>query len=189
MQALDAWSQESLLLPANSSLMSIKSKFISSLLPYILHTPLLSHISKLQQCLDSLDCEGFAKLAMMESAGLDNGRNVISSNTNFTEPSMEDWELFVSKFLSLDCQKYFDFCTSNLHYHMLAYILSATFKDCSLMIPLCSDKLNPKLERIKVIDLGIKSIHKIPSWLELDKAIITEYVKVKVEMRKICIEG
>jgi inositol-pentakisphosphate 2-kinase len=189
MQALDAWSQESLLLPANSSLISIKSKFISSLLPYILHTPLLSCISKLQRCLDSLDCEGFAKLAMMESAGLDNGRNVISSNTNFTEPSMEDWELFVSKFLSLDCQKYFDFCTSNLHYHMLAYILSATFKDCSLMIPLCSDKLNPKLERIKVIDLGIKSIHKIPSWLELDKAIIAEYVKVKVEMRKICIEG
>lgn len=169
--------------------MSIKSKFISSLLPYILHTPLLSHISKLQQCLDSLDCEGFAKLAMMKSAGLDNGKNVISSNTDFTEPTMEDWELFVNMFLSLDHQRYSGFCTSNLHYHMLAYILSATFKDCSLIIPLYSDKVNPKLEGIKVIDLGVKSIHKIPSWLKLDETIIAEYVKVKVEMRKICIEG
>jgi inositol-pentakisphosphate 2-kinase len=169
--------------------MSIKSKFISSLLPYILHTPLLSHISKLQQCLDSLDCEGFAKLAMMESASLDNGGNVISSNTNFTEPTMEDWELFVDKFLSSDHQRYSGFYASNLHYHMLAYILSATFKDCSLIIPLCSDEVNAKLESIKVIDLGIKSIHKIPSWLKLDKTIIAEYIKVKVEMRKLCIEG
>jgi inositol-pentakisphosphate 2-kinase len=190
-QALEAWSQESLSLPANTPLVSIKSKFIKSLLPYILHTPLLNHISKLQCALDSLDCEGFAKLAKAEyiqSAGLVDGKNVVFSSNDFTQPTMKDWEWFVDRFLSPDHQKYSSFCPSNLHYHQLAYILSATFKDCSLIIPLDPSEENPKLESIRVIDLDIKGVNRISGWLALDKVIVKEYAKLEIRMRKRCIE-
>lgn len=186
---MKAWSQESLSLSADAPIASVKAKFIDCLLPHILYTPLLNHISKLQHSLDSLDCEGFAKLAELkcvQSTGLGSGNNVAFSNSNFRQPTMEDWGLFVDKFLSSNNQKYFSFEPSNLHYHMLAYILSATFKDCSLIIPL--NPYDVKAENIKVIDLDIKSLNRIPSWLKLDETIIREYAKLELRMRKRCIE-
>jgi inositol-pentakisphosphate 2-kinase len=190
---LEAWSQESLSLPVDSPLASMKSKFINSLLLQILPTtPLLNDISKLQRCLDSLDCEGLARLAEMEcthSASLGGGKNVVSPNANFAQPTMEDWELFVDRFLSLDQQTHSSFCPSNLHYHMLAYTLSATFKDCSLIIPLYLGEVSPKPGSIKVIDLDIKSLNRIPGWMKLDEKIVKEYVKLEIGIRKRCIEG
>jgi inositol-pentakisphosphate 2-kinase len=177
-------------LPADSPLASLKSKFINSLLPQILPTPLLNDISKLQRCLDSLDCEGLARLAEVEctqSATLSGGKNVVFPDANLAQPTMEDWVLFVKRFLSSDQQTYSSFCPSNLHYHMLAYTLSATFKDCSLIIPLHCDEVNP--ESIKVIDLDIKSLNRIPAWLKLDEKIVKEYIKLEIGMRKRCVDG
>jgi inositol-pentakisphosphate 2-kinase len=102
---------------------------------------------------------------------------------------MEDWVSFVDTFLSPKHQEHSSFSPSNLRYHMLSYVLSATFKDCSLIIPLNPYPADSENNGIKVIDLDIKSVERIPGWLKLDKKIVKEYAKLETGMRKICVEG
>jgi inositol-pentakisphosphate 2-kinase len=156
---------------------SIKSKFINALLPQILRTPLLNFISTLQRSLDPLDCEGLAKLVE------------ISPCADFTQPTMEDWVSFIDTFLSPKLQEASSFSPSNLRYHILSFMLSAIFKDCSLIIPFNPCLADHENNGIKVIDLGIKSVDKISGWLKLDEKIVTEYAKLEPRMRKTCIEG
>lgn len=148
---------------------------MNTLIPQILHTPLLDHISTVQRSLDPLDCEGLAKLVAM------------SPSADLTQPSMEEWVSFVDGFLSSKLQKHSSFSPSDLRYHILSYVLSATFKDCSLIIPF---NLYPteRENSIKVIDLDIKSVERIPCWLKLDEKIVKEYAKLETGMRKICVE-
>jgi len=174
---LQEWSRETLSLPADAPLASIKSKFLNALLPKFLQTPLLDHISALQPSLDPLDCEGLAKLVE------------ISPSADFTQPTVEDWVLFVDKFLSPKHQEHSNFSPSNLRYHILSYVLSATFKDCSLVIPFNPYPFDSESNGIKVVDLDIKSVDKIPRWLKLDEKIVKEYAKLEISERKTCIEG
>lgn len=173
---MQAWSRENFSLPADAPLTTIKSYFLNTLIPQILHTPLLDHISTLQRSLDPLDSEGLAKLVAM------------SPSPDLTQPTMEDWVSFVDEFLSSKLQKHSSFSPSDLRYHILSYVLSATFKDCSLIIP-----LNPypadRENSIKVIDLDIKSVERIPGWLKLDEKIVKEYAKLETGMRRMCVEG
>lgn len=174
---MQAWSREIFSLAADAPLASIKSKFLNTLLPKVLHTPLLGRISSLQCSLDPLDCEGLAKLVE------------ISPSADFTQPTVEDWVLFVDTFLSSRHQMRSSFSPSNLRYHILSYVLSATFKDCSLIIPLNNYPADSESNGIKVIDLDIKSVDRIPGWLKLDQKIVKEYAKLETRMRKTCIEG
>jgi inositol-pentakisphosphate 2-kinase len=173
---LRAWSRENFSLPADAPLTTIKSKFLNTLLPQILHTPLLNHISTLQRSLDPLDCEGLAKLVEM-------------SPIDLTQPTIEDWVSFVDTFLSPKHQKHSSFSPSNLRYHILSYVLSATFKDCSLIIPFNTYPTDSENNGIKVIDLDIKSTERIPGWLKLDEKIVKEYAKLETGRRKKCFEG
>jgi len=102
---------------------------------------------------------------------------------------MEDWVSFIDTFLSSKQQGHSSFSPSNLRYHILSYVLSATFKDCSLIIPFNPCPADSENNGIKVIDLDIKSIERIPSWLKLDERIVKEYAKFETRMRKTCTEG
>ena len=168
--------QETLSLP-DAPLTSIKSHFIFSLAPRILCNPLLNRISTLQRTLDPLDCEGLAKLVE------------VTPIADLTQPTMEDWVSFVDTFLSPKHQKHSAFSPSNTRYHILAYLLSATFKDCSLIIPLHSRPADTESGGIRVIDLEIKSIDRIDYWMKLDENIVKEYAKLESRTRKKCIEG
>ncbi|KAH9998177.1 inositol-pentakisphosphate 2-kinase [Russula compacta] len=175
--SLQAWSQENFSLPAGAPLTSIKLNLFSTLLPQVLRSPVLNHISALQHSLDPLDCEGLARLVEA------------SPSADLTQPTIEDWVSFIDTFLSSEHQKYSDFSPSNLRYHMLAYMLSATFKDCSLIIPLHpSYQVDIENGGIKVIDLDIKGVDRIHKWLELDDKIVKEYAKLERRMRKTCVE-
>jgi inositol-pentakisphosphate 2-kinase len=174
---LQAWSRETFSMSADAPLTTIKSYFLNTLLPKILHTPLLDHISTLQRSLDSLDCEGLAKLIEM------------SPSTDLTQPTMEDWVSFVDTFMSSKHQKHSSFSPSNLRYHILSYVLSATFKDCSLIIPFSPHPTDSDNNGVKVIDLDIKNVERISGWLKLDEKIVKEYAKLEIGMRKICVEG
>jgi inositol-pentakisphosphate 2-kinase len=72
---------------------------------------------------------------------------------------------------------------------MLSYMLSAAFKDCSLIIPFNPYPADSENNSIKVIDLDIKSVDRIPGWLKLDEKIVKEYAKLETRLRKTCIEG
>jgi inositol-pentakisphosphate 2-kinase len=102
---------------------------------------------------------------------------------------MEDWVSFVDAFLSSKHQKYSRFSPSNIRYHTLSYVLSATFKDCSLIIPFNPYPADSENNGIRVIDLDIKRVQRIPGWLKLDEKIVKEYAKLEPGMRKICVEG
>ena len=102
---------------------------------------------------------------------------------------MEDWVSFVDTFLSPKREKHSSFSPSNLRYLILSYVLSATFKDCSLIVPFNPYPDDRDHDGIKVIDLDIKSVEKIPGWLKLDEKIVKEYAKLETGMRKICFEG
>jgi inositol-pentakisphosphate 2-kinase len=184
---MQAWSQESLSLPPDAPITSIKSKFINTILPLFLHNPLLHRISALQRSLDPLDCEGFAKLAeskRIQLAGSSDGSNAALPTTYLTQPTMDEWASFVDIFLSQEHQKHSNFSPSNLRYHTLAYLLSASFKDCSFIIHPQTDDAGS----IKVIDLDIKDVDRIPGWLKLDEKIVKEYAKLDTRMRKTCAE-
>jgi len=158
-------------------LTTIKSHFLNALLPQILRTPLLDHISTLQRSLDPLDCEGLAKLVE------------ISPSADLTQPTKEEWVSFVDTFLSSKHQEHASFSPSNLRYHILSHVLSTTFKDCSLIVPFSLYPADSENDGIKVIDLDVKSVEKIPRWLKLDEKIVKEYAKLETGMRKICVEG
>lgn len=110
-------------------------------------------------------------------------------SADVTQPTIEDWVSFVDTFLSSKHQKHSSFSPSNLRYHILSYVLSATFKDCSLIIPFNPYPADSENNGIKVIDLDIKSVERIPGWLELDEKIVKEYAKLETGVRKICVEG
>ena len=186
--SLQVWSQGSLSLPPDSPVTSIKSKFISVLLPIFLHNSLLHRISALQRSLDPLDCEGFAKLKRIQSGGSSNSTNAALPITDLTQPTLDDWASFVDIFLSQEHQKHCSFSPSNLRYHTLAYLLSASFKDCSLIIPIRPQTDDTEMGGIKVIDLDIKDVDRIPGWLKLDEDIVKEYAKVDTRTRKTCTE-
>ncbi|KAH9001517.1 inositol-pentakisphosphate 2-kinase [Lactarius akahatsu] len=188
---LQVWSQETLSLPPDAPITSIKSKFISALLPLFLHNSLLQHISALQRSLDPLDCEGFAKLVeskRIQSAGSSDSINAALPIADLTQPTMDDWTSFVDIFLSQERQKHSSFSPSNLRYHTLAYLLSASFKDCSLIVPIRSQTDVTEMDGIKVIDLDIKVVDRIPGWSKLDKKIVREYAKIDTGLRKTCTE-
>ncbi|KAI9465964.1 inositol-pentakisphosphate 2-kinase [Lactarius psammicola] len=188
--SLQVWSQESLSLPPDAPITSIKTKFINALLPLLLHNSLLHRISALQRCLDPLDCEGLAKLVESnqdQSAGSSDITNVLPI-ADLTQPTMDDWASFVDIFLSQEHQRHSSFSPSNLRYHTNAYLLSASFKDCSLIIPIRPQTDDTEMSGIKVIDLDIKGVDRIPGWLKLDEKIVREYAKIDTRMRKTCAE-
>lgn len=78
----------------------------------------------------------------------------------------------------------------NLRYYLLAYLLSATFKDCSVIVKL--DFLRPgdnsehEVYPVTVIDLDPKSLGRLRQWEELDREIVSSYT---VSDRKVCADG
>jgi inositol-pentakisphosphate 2-kinase len=186
---MQVWSQEILSLPPDAPITSIKSKFINAMLPLFLHNPLLHRISALQHSLDPLDCEGFAKLVeskRIQLTGSNDGSNAALPTSDLTQPTMDDWASFLDIFLSQEYQKHSSFSPSNLRYHTLAYLLSASFKDCSFITPICPQ--TDEVGGIKVIDLDIKDVDRIPGWLKLDEKMVKEYAKIDARMRKTCVE-
>jgi inositol-pentakisphosphate 2-kinase len=122
--------------------------------------------------LDPLDIEGLSQLYRKTQ---DESSSVQPLFSNLSEPSISDWEAFLDTYRSshhtLD---HSNPLPSNLHYYIMAYLLSATFKDCSIMIGLgCSS--NP----ITLIDLDPKSVVKLPEWEKLDKRIVEAYTGVE----------
>ncbi|KAI9256013.1 inositol-pentakisphosphate 2-kinase [Sporodiniella umbellata] len=132
--------------------------------------PLLCKLKKLQQSLDSLDIEGI--LPLYEKYKPD-------------RLSISAWEEVVQNYIkgsSQGLQKIYE------------YVLSMTFKDCSIIVSLKQVEFKgPKTIQIKgqyieydskVIDVDCKDINKIPYWFELDKKIIENALNSK--FNKLC---
>ena len=173
----------------------VKEAFTTAVVTLLRGTSVLKKISDLQRTLDPFDIEGLSKLWR----GVEDGQRVSNRpepDTNaglFSEPTMDDWEGFVDKYLSseLSHPDFSNLDSSHLRHYLLAYLLSATFKDCSVIVRLnfLGIGSNPNtIEpwRVSVIDLEKKSMSRMEKWEELDRKIVQGYLENEQEKR--CID-
>ncbi|KAG6820971.1 hypothetical protein H0H93_008600 [Arthromyces matolae] len=166
--------------------------FSDALLPVLLETPVLRILSTLQRSLDSLDIEGLFQLwRLVESEfthkSTDKADVVAplpsqtpgSPSLFSSEPDITDWTQFLDIFSSTELNHSHP-ASEHLRFYLLAYLLSATFKDCSLIVRL--DHLRPhvlspkvKPEQIMIIDLDPKSMSRLRKWEKLDQEIVQAY--------------
>jgi inositol-pentakisphosphate 2-kinase len=180
----------------------VQEAFKKALCDTLVQSPVLSIISRLQRTLDILDIEGLSKLwraAQLESPLIQSTgqspsyKQIPPLGASQSEPSMTDWVDFVTNFESVEMKEmdHDQPRTENIRYYLLAYLLSATFKDCSIIVRL--ELLSPgkendsdaQVEPVHVIDLDPKSLNRLPHWEELDREIVSSYVPAE---RKRCIE-
>lgn len=121
---------------------------------------LLSRLADLQSRLDALDIEGIWPLYKRHPL-----EDIHDAQT---------WQRVVQRFLAAEAQ-------DDPVQRILEYVLSMTFKDCSILMSLYPyDPDLPVVEvdgtryayAIKVIDTDMKKVSKIPHWYGLDQKIV-----------------
>ncbi|KAH9901480.1 inositol-pentakisphosphate 2-kinase [Cubamyces lactineus] len=159
---------------------ALRDAFTSAILPLLQHTPVLRTLARLQRTLDALDVEGLAALwARLRGADVPLGHGE-------PDPGMGEWAAFVGAYLARERREgegegeESGESEAELRYRILAYLLSASFKDCSIILrlpPLSSNA--PKGDNaegtVTVIDLDVKSIGRLAKWAALDAEIVDAY--------------
>ena len=176
----------------SGSLQHIKSAFTSTLLCCLMQTPVLQILSKLQRSLDILDIEGLSSLwrrTLLSHPSLSSESlpaiplGVSSPFLSSPEPDIVDWETFIDSFLSpfssgLD---HLQPKVENIRYYLLAYLLSGTVKDCSIIVRtdlLQLGKTSTKrknTDSVMVIDLDPRKMERLNKWEKLDAEIVNAY--------------
>ena len=180
-------------------LATICDLFAKTLIRPLIETPVLRMLSDLQRNLDMLDIEGLSKLWRLAESSTHLYRKTFSTqppdNSSSTlprtpigesspfisspEPTLSDWADFIDTYLSIT-ESDLDHSNpspENLRYYLLAYILCATFKDCSIIVRLdflgATQKMCPG--SVAIIDLDPKRMDKLKDWEILDTKIASTY--------------
>lgn len=186
-------------------LATICDLFAKTLIRPLIETPVLRILSDLQCNLDMLDIEGLSKLWRLAESSNPLYRKTFMSQSpemsssklpctpigesspfivNSPEPTLSDWVDFIDTYLSPTKPKldHFNPLPENLRYYLLAYLLSATFKDCSIIVKLdflqTTQEIRPG--SVSVIDFDLKRMDKLKDWEELDMKIASTYTAGKV---------
>lgn len=157
---------------------NLQESFTTALAQALVDSPILPLLSTLQRTLDILDIEGLSKLHTQTS--LDFPSEGLGSSV--LDPSMEEWEDFVKVYHS-DYHLWDHTAPSpgHLRHYLMAYLLSATFKDCSIIIrhrlhPLSTTQIGPARSfDATIIDMDIKSMNRLGKWEKLDRKIVEHY--------------
>ncbi|KAG1822891.1 inositol-pentakisphosphate 2-kinase [Suillus subaureus] len=166
----------------STDVQNLRELFSSTLAQVLLDSPILPLLSNLQRTLDILDIEGLSRLYTQSSSG----SSCDSLGSSIPDPSMEEWKDFVEVYQS-DHHSWDHTVPSpgHLRYYLMAYLLSATFKDCSIII-------RPKSAYVgsfdaTIIDMDIKSMDRLGKWERLDRKIVEHY-KSSASQRR-CIDS
>ncbi|KAG8745600.1 Inositol-pentakisphosphate 2-kinase [Ceratobasidium sp. 414] len=168
----------------------MKDAFVAAIAPMLHESPLLSTLSTLMRSLDALDIEGVEKL-WKEAKHFPMASLSPPIAEDEDEPSLADWEKFVDEYLVhgafVGSGKQYDPehpREEDLSYWLLSYLMSATFKDCSIMLrfppgPVEGTFSNPErdvsMPLLTAIDLDPKSMKRLQKWAELDRDIVQEF--------------
>lgn len=150
------------------------------MVPLLTQTPVLDILRKLQQTLDALDIEGLSQLWHRNHGSTPLG-------TGAPNPSLAEWTEFIDAYLSSRDQMDHG-CPSSptdLRHYLLAYLLAATFKDCSIMLRLDHDVSLGGV--VTVIDLDPKGMDRLGKWQKLDGEIVESYIRSGAKQKR-CIE-
>lgn len=160
----------------------LRTKFVETVAPILVDHPVLTKLSELQGSLDPLDIEGLSALVTGKSATeypneplplLD------ASEVQVEDPTLDEWKRFLDAHFHHKLEG--DFSTtanfrafahgiSRKRYYLLAYLLSATFKDCSIIIRDHEDGV--KSATVTVIDLDSKDLGRMKKWEKLDRDVV-----------------
>ena len=166
------------------TLYTVRDALISKILSMLLDTSLLRLLSNLQRTLDPLDIEGLSLLWHRAYALASPGVPVSTQSPDedeppapplgqgLADPTLHEWQKFLDIYLAKNYQLDHDHPDiANLRYYCLAYLLSTSFKDCSIILRV------PELGQssIFVIDLDVKPIDRLAKWEKLDKQIVDAY--------------
>ncbi|THV07793.1 hypothetical protein K435DRAFT_741128 [Dendrothele bispora CBS 962.96] len=209
--------------PSNIEDDQIRRALADGLLPLLIRTPVLQLLNRLQRSLDMLDIEGLAKVwekwCRVSSSGTEEGDGTLPPiGTNCEEPTLGEWGSFIDRYLRelglpegsgegparLERRKVAELpeidTKEEMRYYLLAYLLSATFKDCSIIvrIPLLGSldggsdqRVGEDLEvdpTITMIDLDPKSMKRLRKWELLDREIANIYGMLGEKERKVCVD-
>ncbi|GAA5994595.1 hypothetical protein JCM5350_001467 [Sporobolomyces pararoseus] len=155
-------------LSSQSENSSLESLAIDLLVPALLESPLLSTLCHLQSSLDPLDIEGLASRILNE-LGVDISQPSVDLSRLGSQPDLEEWKTFLANYQSSSSPA----SQLDLRHHILSCLLSATFKDCSIIISFKRNSKTKELEStMKAIDLDPKPVQKLRQWFELDQEIV-----------------
>jgi len=148
----------------------------------------------LQRSLEVLDIEGLSKLWALshpQSPSESPAVCVPPIGSTSPNPTISEWTNFVDEYLaSHNTLDHAHPKTSNLRYYLLAYLLSATFKDCSIILGINPNNSkassDTKINSVTLIDLDPKSIDKLTKWEKLDREIVESYNGAE---EKHCVDG
>jgi inositol-pentakisphosphate 2-kinase len=134
-----------------------------------MNSDLLARLRQLQSSLDPLDIEGLWQLlcSQRNSAG-----ESTSPSYSTSEPTLEDWSEFTRQFMSSQRDTITGDPESQLKFYIMSYLLSAAFKDCSIIVCFDTQQDDP---RVYVIDLDAKSAGRLEKWYNLDKDIALQF--------------
>jgi len=159
------------------------SLLVSLLVPILLASPLLPTLATLQASLDTLDIEGVSFQLVLN---LDDDSQPPSPQLAL-QPTLQEW---IAWFAARETS------TTDSRHTLLSYLLSATFKDCSIFIRLAPE---PKVSAasllpgpststslkftasIKAIDLDPKPLSRLPKYFDLDRRIVESWKRMLEE--------
>ncbi|EJD53155.1 hypothetical protein AURDEDRAFT_54632 [Auricularia subglabra TFB-10046 SS5] len=160
MSRVRAW-----LLSRDASATEAENAFKAAVTSRLVKSSVLPVLAHLQRTLDPLDVEGLAALAS-QSEGQMAPREV----------TLPEWSTFLDEHQG--AARAYDHArpdVGHLQYYRLAYILSASFKDCSIIINLGEASDHP----VTLIDLDPKSPSKLGQWEKLDRTIVKAFQGVE----------
>ncbi|GAA5829716.1 hypothetical protein JCM11251_000258 [Rhodosporidiobolus azoricus] len=182
----------------------------STLLPILLASPLLATLSRLQATLDCLDIEGIAKILKDdEDTNVDITCPDVDLSPLGEQPTLEEWSSWLNDHFHLlpkpppsgpgdppsapfgpepRTALKSALCVEHPRAAVLAFLLSATFKDCSLIIRIpLPPSSSPTLAAtsplsmkptVKAIDLDPKPISRLGKYWRMDREIVRGWAEM-----------
>ncbi|GAA6057673.1 hypothetical protein JCM3770_003833 [Rhodotorula araucariae] len=162
----------------------------AALLPALLRSPLLSTLSRLQASLDALDIEGITALlathTLTRADLLAPPERVAAEVTKLgAQPTLAEWSACVAR-LAPALRAGREATARALQIGaprdaVLAYLLAATLKDCSLMVRLPPGGAEGDA-RVKAIDLDPKPIARMAKYARMDTEIVESWKERLAQM-------
>jgi inositol-pentakisphosphate 2-kinase len=189
--------------PLHTLTSDMRKKFAETVAPMLMDHPVLAKLSELQRSLDPLDIEGLSALVTGKPATEYPNESLPFLDAPEVqapeEPTLNEWRRFIDAYFhhkfgdSLPTPANFQAFThgmSQKRYHLLAYLLSATFKDCSIIIRGHEDDV--RSAAVTIIDLDSKSLGRMGKWESLDRDVVKCTLEaeegVEEAEKRVCVE-
>jgi inositol-pentakisphosphate 2-kinase len=177
---------------------------VETVTPILVDHPVLAKLSELQGSLDPLDVEGLSALITEKSAtGYPNESLPLLDAPEVQaeeDPTLDEWRRFLDAYFhrkfgdDISTPTNFKALThgmSRKRYYLLAYLLSTSFKDCSVIVRGHED--NVESATVTVIDLDSKSLGRMKKWEKLDRDVIKCTLEaeegVEEADKRVCVEN